>query len=312
MNFLSGIQFGNEGPAIGKYKVTLNCYCVAMYPIDKSTTSYENGGKIIMPPSVLDALSRMNIEYPMLFKLTNYKNKMKTHCGVIEFSAPEGTSYIPHWMMQMLGLAEGDMVELEYVTLKPCEYAKFQPVTLEFLEITNQKAVLENELRNFACLTKGDLIAVSYINKIYQLSVLELKPADAVNIIECDMSVDFEAPEGYVPPKVHPKKRLESMETEEKDPALEAAAQEMEGFFAFKGTGQRLDGKVKDNAAVNRKSGARRRGIPNYDYKPNKLTFVSAKKLAKEQAAKMSQTHIDEDIVFKGASNVLKQKRQNI
>ena len=30
---------------------------------------------------------------------------------------------------------------------------------------------------------------------------MELKPADAVNIIECDMNVDFEAPVGYQEPE---------------------------------------------------------------------------------------------------------------
>ena len=33
--------------------------------------SLEQGGKIILPPSALDQLTRLNIVYPMLFKLTN-------------------------------------------------------------------------------------------------------------------------------------------------------------------------------------------------------------------------------------------------
>ena len=31
----------------------------------------------------------------------------------------------------------------------------------------------------------------------FKVQIMELKPADAVNIIECDMNVDFEAPVGY-------------------------------------------------------------------------------------------------------------------
>merc|ERR1719348_1092585 len=57
-------------------------------------------------------------------------------------------------------------------------------------------------LRHFACLSKGDIIAINYNNKIYELNVLETKPAAAVSIIECDMNVDFEAPPGYVEPRV--------------------------------------------------------------------------------------------------------------
>jgi Ubiquitin fusion degradation protein UFD1 len=52
--------------------------------------------------------------------------------------------------------------------------------------------------RHFACLSKGDVIAINYNKKIYELNVLETKPADAVSIIECDMNVEFEAPPGYV------------------------------------------------------------------------------------------------------------------
>ena len=42
------------------------------------------------------------------------------------------------------------------------------------------------------------MIAINYNKKIYELNVLETKPADAVSIIECDMNVEFEAPPGYV------------------------------------------------------------------------------------------------------------------
>ena len=47
-------------------------------------------------------------------------------------------------------------------------------------------------------MSKGDVIAINYNKKIYELNVLETKPANAVSIIECDMNVEFEAPPGYV------------------------------------------------------------------------------------------------------------------
>ena len=50
----------------------------------------EHGGKIILPPSALDQLTRLNIVYPMLFKLTNNGANRTTHCGVLEFVADEG------------------------------------------------------------------------------------------------------------------------------------------------------------------------------------------------------------------------------
>lgn len=54
---------------------------------------------VIMPPSALDQLTRLNVEYPMLFKLTNGKKSRTTHAGVLEFVADEGKIYIPYWVI---------------------------------------------------------------------------------------------------------------------------------------------------------------------------------------------------------------------
>lgn len=51
-----------------------------------------------MPPSALDQLTRLNIVYPMLFKLTNPRAGQITHCGVLEFVADEGKIYLPYWV----------------------------------------------------------------------------------------------------------------------------------------------------------------------------------------------------------------------
>lgn len=57
-----------------------------------------------MPPSALEQLTRLNIEYPMIFKLTNKKTKRITHCGVLEFVADEGKVYLPHWVCIILSI----------------------------------------------------------------------------------------------------------------------------------------------------------------------------------------------------------------
>ena len=36
----------------------------------------------------------------------------------------------------------------------------------DFLDLTNPKAVLEMRLRHFACLSKGDIVAINYNNKV--------------------------------------------------------------------------------------------------------------------------------------------------
>lgn len=36
----------------------------------------------------------------MIFKITNDRNGSSSHCGVLEFSAKEGVSYIPGWVKE--------------------------------------------------------------------------------------------------------------------------------------------------------------------------------------------------------------------
>ncbi|VVC26650.1 Hypothetical protein CINCED_3A023622 [Cinara cedri] len=232
----------------------------------------ERGGKIIMPPSALDALTRLNINYPMLFKLSNRRTNRYTHCGVLEFIADEDKIYIPYWMMKNLLLDEGDMVQVESVSLEVATFSKFQPQNSEFLDITNPKAVLENCLRNFACLTTGDVIAIKYNQKIYEMCVLETKPGNAVSIIECDMNVDFAAPVGYQEPTQEKKPTTEEMMVDPADLMPEPS-----GFIAFKGAGNRLDGKKKKentNDQPNQVKAAYQRGIPDYDYTLGSIQFL--------------------------------------
>ena len=295
-----------RGMGGGVYKGDFHCYSMAMCHLESN--QYESGGKIVLPASVLEKLTRMNIEYPMLFKLTHCDSNRFTHCGVIEFSALEGRAYIPHWLMNMLGMTEGSSVTLEYVSLVPCTYAKFQPITNDFLDLSNPKSLLERTLRSFACLTQGDVITIHYIGNEFQLRVLELKPVNAVTIIECDMEVDFAPPEGYVFPERKAPVR-EEMETDLEDPDVLASAALQQNFFAFKGTGQRLDGKTKGTDSpglVNQ--GPVKRGIPNYSYKPNKITFPSAKKLDRTYAPNKPETPDDSFAAFEGKGNVLKKK----
>jgi ubiquitin fusion degradation protein 1 len=49
-----------------------------------------------------------------------------------------------------------------------------------------------------------------YNNKVYEMSVLETKPAAAVSVIECDLNVDFAPPVGYKEPEF--KKKAEEQE----------------------------------------------------------------------------------------------------
>ena len=155
-----------------------------------------------MPPSAFDILARLQVDYPMLFRLTG--NGRTTHCGVLEFTAEEGCAYIPFWMMQNLLLEEGSLVTVRNVSLPKANMIKLQPQSTDFLEISNPRAVLEHALRNFSCVTIDDVLPIPYNNKVYHLQLKEVKPGPAACIIETDCNVDFEAPVGYEEPVYKP------------------------------------------------------------------------------------------------------------
>jgi ubiquitin fusion degradation protein 1 len=300
-----GMNFFPEMPR--PFNTQYRCYPVAMMP-GGERSDVEGGGKIIMPPSALDQLTRLNIVYPMLFKLSNKKTSRNTHCGVLEFVADEGKIYIPYWMMQNLMLETGGLVTVESATLPVATYSKFQPLSKDFLDLTNPKAVLEMRLRHFACLSKGDIVAISYNNKVYELNVMETKPADAVTIIECDMNVDFEAPPGYQEdyvPKAQP------MEEEEPELDVSQMLPEETGFIAFAGSGNRLDGKKKrtnsETEIQSRQLAEYTRGIPDYNFEVGNIRFIRAKKKDKEGD---KENEGDKFSAFGGSGQSLRQAKK--
>jgi ubiquitin fusion degradation protein 1 len=159
----------------------------------------EKGDKIVLPPSALDSLARLNITYPMLFQLES-RDGLRTHCGVLEFVAEEGHANLPYWLMQNLLVPEGGMITIRNANLPKGTYVKFQPQSSDFLAISNPKAVLEATLRGFSCLSKGHAVAITYNEKVYWIDVLEVAPGDAISIIEADVNVDFAPPPDYVEP----------------------------------------------------------------------------------------------------------------
>ncbi|XP_057545315.1 uncharacterized protein LOC130824359 isoform X1 [Amaranthus tricolor] len=224
--------FGYHG---GSFEQSYRCYPASF--IDKP--QIESGDKIIMPPSALDRLASLHIDYPMLFELRNDDADRVSHCGVLEFIAEEGMIYMPYWMMENMLLQEGGIVRVKNVTLPKGTYVKLQPHTQDFLDISNPKAILETTLRNYSCLTTGDSIMVAYNNKKYYIDIVETRPSHAIGIIETDCEVDFAPPLDYK----EPEKPVVSVP--EKAPAqVEEAPDETEPKFnPFSGVARRLDGK---------------------------------------------------------------------
>ncbi|KAI4357549.1 hypothetical protein L6164_001489 [Bauhinia variegata] len=217
------------------FEQTYRCYPASF--IEKP--QLESGDKIIMPPSALDRLASLHIDYPMLFELRNDSAERVSHCGVLEFIAEEGMIYMPYWMMENMLLQEGDIVRVKNVTLPKGTYVKLQPHTMDFLDIFNPKAILETTLRNFSCLTVGDSIMVAYNNKKYYIDIIESKPSNAISIIEIDCEVDFAPPLDYKEPE-KPTVPASAGKASDKE---EDPAETVPRFNPFSGAGRRLDGK---------------------------------------------------------------------
>lgn len=227
------------------FEQSYRCYPTSF--IDKP--QLENGDKVFMPPSALDRLASLRIDYPMLFELHNPAASRTSHCGVLEFVAEEGMIYMPYWMMENMLLSEGDIVKVKSATLPKGSYVKLQPHTKDFLDISNPKAVLETTLRNFSCLTVGDNIMVAYNNKKYYIDIIEAKPSSAISIIETDCEVDFAPPLDYKEPEpVRPAVSSADGSTSSAPPEAEEPMEPK--FSAFTGTGRRLDGKPLKYSAV--------------------------------------------------------------
>ncbi|XP_038977841.1 ubiquitin fusion degradation protein 1 homolog [Phoenix dactylifera] len=233
--------FGYHG---NSFEQTYRCYPASF--IDKP--QLESGDKIIMPPSALDRLASLHIDYPMLFELRNAATERVSHCGVLEFIAEEGMIYMPYWMMQNLLLQEGDTVSVKNATLPKGTYVKLQPHTKDFLDISNPKAILETTLRNFSCLTTGDSIMVAYNNKKYYIDIVETKPSSAISIIETDCEVDFAPPLDYKEPE-RPQRSFPTGKAPFPVQDAQAEAEVEPKFTPFTGFGRRLDGKPSKHQA---------------------------------------------------------------
>jgi ubiquitin fusion degradation protein 1 len=198
-----GMGFGFHPPSNGPFIEQFRCLSFSFL---QNKQDKENGDKIILPISAFQKLAGMRVQYPMQFELRN-ENVVpirRTHVGVLEFTAPEGQMFVPYWIMQNLLLEENELITVRNVSLSLATFVKFRPLSVDFLEISNPKAVLESTLRNFSCLTKDDQICLQYNGKNYFIEIVELKPVtpeNAVSIVEADVNVDFEPPVGYVDPK---------------------------------------------------------------------------------------------------------------
>jgi ubiquitin fusion degradation protein 1 len=111
-------------------------------------------------------------------------------------------------MLTTLKANSSDIITISNKSLPLGKFVKIQPQSVSFLDITDPKAVygvsifmainvltkfsLENALRHFSTLTRGDIITIRYNQKLYDILVLEVKPgSEGISIVETDLEVIF-------------------------------------------------------------------------------------------------------------------------
>ncbi|TYJ20398.1 hypothetical protein E1A91_A09G262000v1, partial [Gossypium mustelinum] len=140
--------------------------CLPLSFHDKINDDLSVGNRIIMPSMDLEFIIENQVPLPLQFEIHNLSEGKFSHCGVLEFSGHEdGVVFLPDWMMENLQLKACDFVYMKNKKLEQGSYIKIQPHTSDFISIPNPKAVLEENLRKFCCLTKGDTIIISHGSK---------------------------------------------------------------------------------------------------------------------------------------------------
>lgn len=241
----------------------------------------------------------------MLFSITNNAKQITTHCGVLEFSAEEGRVYMPFWMQQHLQLKPGEIVSVKSAVVEKGDYVKLRPQQKAFIEISDPKAVLENKLRHFSCLTKGDTIMINYNNTQYLIDVLEVKSikgnTNVISIVETDVKVDFERPLD-MPESPLPEQQVDfPIITKKKE---EEKKEEKQGFRPFIGTGRRIDGKpIKQIEPVVKEQPKQQTTTTT---KKSSFVFGSSKKEPKTPVSTKTENEKPKWTAFSGRGRTLK------
>ena len=116
---------------------------------------------------------------------------------------------------------------------------KIRPHQTEFIDLLEPKIILENEMRKYYCVTKGDVISIYFNKKEYKLDIIKCKPKDMISLVNCDIEIDFETPRDY-------KEYQEKNKKQKKEVKKELTKEEVNKKIIddkFNGNYLRLDGK---------------------------------------------------------------------
>ena len=230
------------------YSTELLCFSYACSIVpEQIARQLKCSNKILLPDTILHDISNNdNITFPLFFNIQNKENKLNRVCAVHEFTAPPGVCNIPFYIMNELGISEGENIILESVSPVKGSFLKLRPHKTEFIELGNPKAILEKVMsKDYPVVHEGRTIAIHHkeLNKTYYIDVLETQPAPVVQITNSDINVDFDKPLDYVEPKPPSPVNKKIDNSNNVFPSAYSKAKKYgtnTGFVPFSGKGNRL------------------------------------------------------------------------
>ena len=93
-------NLAQHGPGLRRFDEYFRCYPMVMAP-SSERPELNYGSKIFLPPSALQKISQLHVQWPLMMELVNGEKDRYTHAGVLEFVAEEGRAYIPQWVSML-------------------------------------------------------------------------------------------------------------------------------------------------------------------------------------------------------------------
>lgn len=139
------------------------------------------------------------LQFPLFFKATNQELNITIACRAYEFHTQPGMGVFSESLMKQLIVDDGSLVHLELVPLPKATYLSLKAEDGNYLQWSNQKAVLEHSIKKYGTLTLNTTISLEFDGKSHLFEVTKLQPANHVTIIDTDVVVDLEGGEPIKP-----------------------------------------------------------------------------------------------------------------
>eukprot|EP01006_Ploeotia_vitrea_P031946 TRINITY_DN64223_c0_g1_i1.p1 TRINITY_DN64223_c0_g1~~TRINITY_DN64223_c0_g1_i1.p1 ORF type:complete len:727 (+),score=51.41 TRINITY_DN64223_c0_g1_i1:39-2219(+) len=150
--------------------------------------------KVIFPQETLNQLVAENAADPFIFELHCKSSGVTTHCGVHDFTSNTGGMIMSQNLYLRLNPTDNERIRVRTVLLPNGKSTVFQPSTT--IDCSGDVQVfLQESLRHYATLTKGDAVALpNGVNLVVKQVEPSVRGSTGIHIRDVELEVDFVAP----------------------------------------------------------------------------------------------------------------------